>query len=327
MSVRQVDAVDLGLEPRDDSFAGGNTEVGAVSLNCPNCGGSIGLTAPDHTERVACPHCAGMLDVSEGKLKYLTTLAAKKVHPVVPLGQQGTFAGDRYTLIGFMERYATYAGNTYPWTEYLLYNRDRGFRWLVHNENHWLYVEPDTVDSVDVRSETIDKNDGRFRIYDRGQAIVRYVVGEFPWKVQVGETVQTDDYIDPPHMLSVERTMTTTGVEMNVSLGTYMTTQEVEQAWALEDDSLKKPWGVAPCQPQPPFNWGVFAVWPAFMLLLFVLHMIFAMSRRGGTDILVLGIACLFVSLPPLATLYSRHAFEVSRWRDSDYSPYVSDDE
>ena len=71
-----------------------------------------------------------------GKLALLQTLQQKKVKPLIPLGSVGDFGGKKYTVIGFMERYAKYAGKTYPWTEYLMYNRETGFRWLVCNESH-----------------------------------------------------------------------------------------------------------------------------------------------------------------------------------------------
>ncbi|HXG64125.1 MAG TPA: DUF4178 domain-containing protein, partial [Blastocatellia bacterium] len=40
--------------------------VEALQLSCPQCGGPLELRAPDRTERVTCPNCASLLDVSQG---------------------------------------------------------------------------------------------------------------------------------------------------------------------------------------------------------------------------------------------------------------------
>ena len=45
------------------------------------------------------------------------------------------------TVIGAMARSVTIEGTQYFWSEYLLYNPQIGFRWLVNSDNHWNYVQ------------------------------------------------------------------------------------------------------------------------------------------------------------------------------------------
>ena len=47
-----------------------------------------------------------------------------------------------------MIRSVTIEGIKYFWHEYLLYNPMIGFRWLVHSDNQWNFVEP--VNPADV---------------------------------------------------------------------------------------------------------------------------------------------------------------------------------
>ncbi|MFO1063340.1 MAG: DUF4178 domain-containing protein [Pirellulales bacterium] len=271
-----VDPATLALTGYDSLVEATAIKVGAVQLNCPQCGGPLTLHAPDETLRVTCPGCYALLDADHGKLSYLKTLSSKQVPAVIPVGCVGTIAGTEYTVIGFMERYVRYEGKAYPWTEYLLYAQGKGFRWLVNNSNHWSFVETIDAPARDTFPKTVYVNGRTYRKYDEGIAYVRYVVGEFPWKVMVGETTQTYDYIAPPHMLSYEVSVQidtskknrdpqkpVASEELNVSLGTYMTTDEIEAAFKLK--GISRPWNVGAIQPAPSAGWGFIVLNIAFI--------------------------------------------------------------
>jgi hypothetical protein len=95
---------------------------------------------------------------------------------------------------------------------------------------------------------------------------VTYVLGEFYWKVAVGESVDTADYIAPPYGISKE--VTTGGArEINYSHARYMTPREVQQAFGLEQ-KLPKPRMIGPMQPFPgPNLFGPFAILLALLIL------------------------------------------------------------
>ena len=238
------------LELSDTGWSGGTAggfdqagekRVSALAINCPHCAGALQLHAPDETKRVSCPNCASLLDCDHGKLEYLRTPRTRRKRPVIPLGTSGTLNGVEYLVIGFMERVARYQGIDFPWTEYLLKSKQSDYRWLVRNKRHWSFVEPLSAHGVVSSHHSAKYKNEDFRIYDRGTATVRFVLGEFYWKVEVGDEVQTADYINPPRMLSSERSgapgsdLSPGSQELNISLGTYLTPEQVEEAFGVEN--------------------------------------------------------------------------------------------
>jgi hypothetical protein len=185
---------------------------------------------------------------------------------------EGTFSGDvKFKIIGAVVRSVTIEGITYYWHEYLLYNPSIGFRWLVHSDNHWNFVE--SVNPAEVENSGIyapggyiKYNGTKYKIFQDSPAVVQYVQGEFYWRVEQGETVRAIDYVAAPVMLSQE----VTSNEVNWSAGVYMTNAEIEKAFGISD--LPKPWGVAPNQP---FTGSFYYTWGLLpLVLLFLVAMI-----------------------------------------------------
>jgi hypothetical protein len=241
---------DLGLE--ELTITAGR--VKATTLNCTKCGGPLDLKAPDQAERIWCPNCGSGHDVTAGgKLAYFKTLKKKDVEPRIPFGARGTIDGDEYIVTGFMERAVTF-DRDYFWYEYLLYNRERGYRWLVESDSHWSFVTPLRAGEVgDTYADGVGKavhyDARRYRLFQDATARVTYVLGEFYWKVEVGESVDTADYVAPPFGISKEVTRTNAR-ELNYSQARYMSPKEVRTAFGLEK-KLPKPQGIGPMQPFP----------------------------------------------------------------------------
>lgn len=256
--------------------------VSAVGMGCPNCGGPLDLVAPDKAERVTCPNCNSLLDVNQGSLSFFKSLTPAPNQPdfVLPIGAEGVFPGDvKFKIIGAVVRSVTIDGVQYFWHEYLLYNPMVGFRWLVHSDNHWNFVE--SVNPADVAQNntfgsgsTVDYNGQKYKIFQDAQAVVEYVKGEFYWRVEQGEAVRAIDYVAAPHMLSLEASAD----EMNWSLGTYMTNDEIEKIFGIT--GLPRPWGVAPNQP---FTGQFYYTWGALPLLLLFVVAIFMIPLSGIT--------------------------------------------
>jgi len=269
--------------------------VSAAGMGCPNCGGPLDLVAPDKAERVTCPNCDSLLDVNQGNLSYLHALNPVPDAPafVLPIGSEGTFMGDvKFKIIGAVARSVTF-DIKYFWHEYLLYNPMVGFRWLVHSDNHWNFVEP--VNPAEVASttmfqtgSTVNYNGRNYKIFQDAPATVEYVKGEFYWRVEQGERVRAVDFVSAPYMLSQEMTAN----EVNWSAGTYMTNGEVEKAFGISD--LPKPWGVAPNQP---FTGSFYYTWGALPLVLLGFVALVMVVLTGSTA----PVLTESVTLPPLA--------------------------
>jgi Domain of unknown function (DUF4178) len=246
------------------------TRVAVAALNCPKCGGALDLKAPDRTERVWCPYCGSGLDVSEGKLSLFKVVTkGRRTQPVIQLGSTGTIDGKQYVIAGFMERAVRY-DQTYYWTEYLLYNREESFRWLVHSDDHWSFVTPlrpgEVVDSAPTAvAGNVHYQGKSYRLFQAAAAKVTFVLGEFYWKVEAGETVNTSDYIAPPFGISKE--VTASGAqEIAYSHARYMKPEEVEEAFGVKE--LPRPRTVGPMQPFPGSNLA--GTWAMMMALLLV---------------------------------------------------------
>lgn len=250
--------------------------VSSEGIGCPNCGGKLSLTAPDKAERVTCPYCRSLLDINQGKLTWLKALKKIGEEPnfVLPIGADGTFMNDvRFKVVGRVVRRVIIEGTRYPWHEYLLYNPMVGFRWLIHSDNHWNFVEPVNPGDVTVTQPygmgaNVTFNGQTFKIFQDAEAMVEMVEGEFYWRVEQGETVRAVDYVAPPLMLSMERSEN----EVNWSAGVYQTVADIEKAFNITD--LAKPYNVAPNQP---FTGGFYIKWGFGLLGLLIVIAIFMM--------------------------------------------------
>jgi ribosomal protein S27E len=217
------------------------------ALQCPACGGAIALH--DKAVRsVACPSCLSILEPANESLRILQkAAAATRIEPLIPLGSVGHFLGKDWTVIGFQQRVITAEGKDYPWQEYLLHYPEEGFRWLVESDGHWNWVstlsKPPRY-QVGLPSATHDGEE--YRRFSAGSAVTRYVIGEFNWKIKVGETWETIDFVAPPKMLSRE----SSHKETSWSLGDYLPVEEVAAAFKLKVP-LPEPVGIGANQPNP----------------------------------------------------------------------------
>jgi hypothetical protein len=258
------------------------TKVAAAALNCPKCAGALTLRAPDQAERIWCPYCGAGLDVTSGKLQYFAMLKVKyRVEPVIPLGSTGTLDGDVYVIAGFMQR-AVKFDIEYYWTEYLLYNAAKGYRWLVNSDDHWSFVTPlrpgDVMDPAVGRTfaTNIAYQNQTYKLFQEATAKVTYVLGEFYWRVAIGESVDTVDYIAPPFGISKE--MTTSGAsEVSYSHGRYLTTKEVGDAFNVRD--LTPPSTIGPMQPFTGSRLGT--SWLFMVALLIVAAIVIGIRQPG----------------------------------------------
>ncbi len=272
--------------------------IAGAQLNCTQCGGPLELRAPDQSLRVTCPNCGALLDVSHGRLEFMQALQPPKTPLVIPVGSIGEFDGVKQMVIGFMVRSVEFEGVRYYWEEFLLYNPQIGFRWLVRSDDNWSYVQ--SVPPGDVfhttgrfggKGDTVQFQGERYKIYQDAVARVEYVIGEFYWKVACGEQTRAVDYVHPPRMLSMEASLVQLGVEesgepgktrkkkvrsaptgeINWSLGTYIKRSQVEKAFGIT--GLPRTSKIAPNQLFP--HKKVYKYWALMLAAAFLLGLLF----------------------------------------------------
>ena len=189
-----------------------------------------------------------MIGVENDNFKLLAKAAqALRETPYLPLGSKGTLHGIAWEVIGFLRRKSTSEGVDYHWSEYLLFNAEQGFAWLVEDQGHWNYTRTlSNPPSVSRDARSFKRNGQAFRLFNRGQAEITYVVGEFYWRVAVGETCKVDDYVCPPLLLSRE----VSNKEASWSQGEYLAADTLVAAFSLSVPQLKRQ-GIYANQPNP----------------------------------------------------------------------------
>jgi hypothetical protein len=230
-------------------MATGATSTAAVAaaaavkpLTCPGCGGTITLRAAGYTVTVVCQYCGSILDVANPDVRLIKEFHEAAAQLEIPLGTRGTLRGVEWEAIGYVRRSE---GGAYPWEEYLLFNPYHGYRWLISNGRGWSFGELLTrapywmSGSVSLDGETYTP------FFADGRPQVDYVLGEFYWRVQVGEQVAADDYVRPGFMLSREANEQ----EVSWTRSALLEPDEIEAAFGVQ--APRNPWPPLPHQPSP----------------------------------------------------------------------------
>ncbi|TGX53524.1 DUF4178 domain-containing protein [Sphingomonas gei] len=244
----------------------------ARALTCPSCGGSVALRAAGYTVHVACQYCSSILDVTDPQVKLVTAYNQHLAELEIPLGTRGVLRGVEWEAIGYLQRSED---GDYGWEEYLLFNPYHGYRWLVKVRGGWsmgeaLTVTPDwlSYDQLVVNGENYT------HFFADGEARVDYVLGEFYWRVAVGERVKTADWVRSGVMLSREENAS----EVSWTRNAWLAPAEMRKAFAIRPEAI---WPPLPHQPSP---WGAWLRTGAKIgALAFAFLLVFALFF-GGTS-------------------------------------------
>ncbi len=243
------------------------------ALDCPSCGGNIQLRAAGYTVTVACLYCGSLLDVANPDVRLIKEYHEAAAELEIPLGTRGILRGVEWESIGFVRKSE---GGDYPWVEYLLFNPYHGYRWLITNGRGWSFGEQLTrAPEWSNGAVTLD-GESFVLFFTDGRSQVDYVLGEFYWRVKVGETVATDDYVRPGWMLSREANEQ----EVSWSLSELLTPKEIEDAFGVSAPT--RPWPPLPHQPSPYRNVLKTGTKIAIGAFLFLVLLAFLFSG-GGT--------------------------------------------
>jgi hypothetical protein len=218
---------------------GSDKTLRARAAECPNCGASLQIQLAS-TQSIACHQCKAVVDVSQGVggdlAHYLQdSPQADGAQPLLPLGASAKLALGGplapWQVVGYAERCEL---PTDPedervfWREYLLYQREVGFAFLVDAEDGWSWTAPITG-APQVRGETASWGGTTYRKKYSYSGQITYVLGEFYWKLERGQTSFNTDYEAGPKQLNREQT----GDEITWSAGQTMDAATIAAAFRL----------------------------------------------------------------------------------------------
>lgn len=224
------------------------TPLGGVkAFNCRSCGGQVQLLAPGQTLSAACSHCGAVADLTDENFRIISRAESRMTRkPFLEIGTKGTVEGKTWQIVGYMVRRV--AEFDFVWEEYLLFNPYHGFRFLANAYGHWSWIKMvSDLPFDEYFKPSISYKGHAYKRLSAGWADVVYVIGEFYWKVAVGDRAETADYVAPPFMLSRE-------VEdggLIWSQGTYLEPKAVADIFGLDISQMPPRRAVGANQPNP----------------------------------------------------------------------------
>ncbi|XAH23579.1 DUF4178 domain-containing protein [Xylophilus sp. GW821-FHT01B05] len=207
----------------------------ARQFNCPNCGAPVAVQLQD-SKAITCPSCRSIIDLTSGlggELRH--ALQDEPIRPLIPVGTLGQLQGAEWQVVGFQHRMGREAGDdeSFGWSEYLLYHRQRGFCFLVDAEDGWSLVKPATgAPKLSSDQNTAKYLGSAYALQYRYDAETIYVQGEFYWPVERGQKTSNADYAYNRQLLSMERSRS----EVTWSMGNRLETATIAAAFGLPEE-------------------------------------------------------------------------------------------
>lgn len=177
-------------------------------FSCPNCAAQVQVSLAT-SKSISCPSCNSVIDLSQGlggELRH--AIQDEPVSPLIALGSTGQLQGVVWQVVGFQHRMGYEPDDPdehFGWDEYLLYNRKRGFAFLVDATDGWSMVKPTTGAPVlGSNAQSARYLNTTYQLQSSYHAETSYVAGEFYWRVERGEKTFNRDFANGKSLLSQE---------------------------------------------------------------------------------------------------------------------------
>lgn len=260
------------------------------TIGCPSCGGPITRGIFGSVETIACPYCGSHLAPQDsGVLAIMLEVRRQQRQSALALHMRGELDGATWEIVGIQWREVIADGQTYPWQEFLLFNPYLGYRYLLFfvYDRHWAIGRP--LDGAPEIGTFFTRKIARFgkskyRHFQSSVARVIYVEGEFPWQVRAGDSATTDDYVAPPHGLSIEVQRDENGTDIAYTAMEHQAPADVWRAFKLPG-SPPAMVGVGPLRPNrwKQGGWITLLSFAALFVLWTLVSISYAASRDAVT--------------------------------------------
>ncbi|HHX2523355.1 TPA: DUF4178 domain-containing protein [Neisseria subflava] len=192
-----LDSLKLENKRSDDEIreSAGRLKGEILSENCPHCGFPVHWPS-GVTSFLLCQSCGSSLNTTKDTVALMEANAQRKEQEnlfTLSIGTKGRLNDTEYLIIGavrFAEIPSYNQNQSEYWTEYLLYNTQQGFAWLIESGKRWrlsetLHTWPDFDSSGNPAGEMLID-------HYRGQ--VEAAAGAFYWKVKQGDLLHYKEY-------------------------------------------------------------------------------------------------------------------------------------
>lgn len=231
----------------DDERPPASTIHQAESITCTECGGAFDIPGGREIQCATCTYCGTQLDLTTAERAILgqnpPDLDAE-FH--FEIGDAASFPDGRYEVCG---RMLYVEERTYFTREYLLYNPDKGYKWLEEYRGHFVLNRPTSrAPEVDPRylgpKTEVRVGDQTYRKYEHGVVEQLYVDGALPWIARAGDVFGYVELTAPPKIFGADYD----GDEVEYFEGEYIHQNDVWAAFG-RDDSPPRGRGVHAAQP------------------------------------------------------------------------------
>jgi hypothetical protein len=245
-----VQLPDLALSGIADEKDVAEAKLKAKGIDCPNCGAAVEPKL-DNSRTIVCGSCRSVIDLSKGLGGDLACYRQyNTLPPLIELGTVGRLQikgrTETWQVVGYQERCEVGGpadDEQVFWREYLLYNKARGFAFLVDSEDGWSIVRPITGVPTFAGAAATWEGVSYKKRYTYN-AKTTYVLGEFYWPVSKEQrTLNMDFQGGRGQVLNREQTRQ----EVTWSAGEMLKAEDVIKAFRIPDNpgAFKrdvKPW-------------------------------------------------------------------------------------
>jgi hypothetical protein len=180
----------------------GNLKGHVSQMSCPHCGSPVRYV-PGATTALVCPACQSSIDTA-GKVAEVLAVGQRvdAIPLTLKLGATANLDGAKYVIIGALKR-STSDGSSH-WTEYLLYEMQKGFLWLIETDEGWQRATVEDIWPLAESPTMVLLDSRRYKQNDDYIARVDAAIGAFNWQVKVGDTVRVLEYRGGSESLAAE---------------------------------------------------------------------------------------------------------------------------
>jgi ribosomal protein S27E len=230
-------------------------ETGAV-IACPSCARPLDPKGKiEGTGTVVCSACFTRVELDGGVAAAAGVLEPKlaKVF-TIPSGAEGELRKVHWMVAARFRYDWEDEGERGHSLEYLLYNEEKGYRWLSEEDGEFSLGETVTdapdVSLFDLIPESrVKTKHGSFRITESGLLTLSYVDGACPWRARIGDVVRYVDAVQSGRTFTEERVGTGEEGETEYFLASRVSRRQVMAAFGLEEGSTRIP--AAATSPMP----------------------------------------------------------------------------